>query len=67
MNRQHVHLSLDRGTATKVGTRHGKPVVFEVLSQAMYETGFEFFLSENGVWLVDEVPYQYLSELPHNA
>lgn len=59
-NRQHVHLSPDLKTAEIVGRRHGKPVIFIVDSKAMFEKGFDFFLSENGVWLTDEVPSDFL-------
>lgn len=59
-NRQHVHLSNDIETAIKVGQRHGKPVVFKVLAQQMYIDKFEFFFSDNGVWLTDNVPTKYL-------
>jgi putative RNA 2'-phosphotransferase len=58
--RQHVHLSKDIETAINVGSRHGKPVVLEVLAGQMHQDGFEFFLSENGVWLIDSVPVRYL-------
>lgn len=58
--RQHVHLSNDIETAVKVGQRHGKPVVFKVLAKQMYIDKFEFFLSDNGVWLTDNVPTKYL-------
>ena len=59
-NRQHVHLSSDIKTAIKVGQRHGKPVVLKVLAGKMYDDKFEFFLSDNGVWLTDNVPAKYL-------
>ncbi|HFA48947.1 MAG TPA: RNA 2'-phosphotransferase [Bacteroidetes bacterium] len=59
-NRHHVHLSTNMETAISVGKRHGKPVVFEVLAKKMHGDGFEFFLSENGVWLTDMVPVTYL-------
>lgn len=62
-SRLYVHLSKDRGTAVKVGSRHGKPVVFEVNSGEMSRNGFEFFLSENGVWLTKIVPAEYLREI----
>lgn len=60
-NRQHVHLSADTETATKVGGRHGKPVVLVVDSQKMHQDGYEFVLSKNGVWLTDNVPSKYIS------
>lgn len=62
-SRLYVHLSKDRETAVKVGSRHGKPVVFEVNSGEMSRNGFEFFLSENGVWLTKIVPAEYLREI----
>lgn len=59
-NRQHVHLSSDTETAIRVGQRHGKPFVFEILAEEMYNDNFEFYISENGVWLTDNVPTKYL-------
>ena len=61
MTRQDVHLSADTETATRVGARHGRPVVLTVNAAAMAAAGHEFRLSENGVWLTDAVPPQYLS------
>jgi putative RNA 2'-phosphotransferase len=63
MSRHHVHLSTDITTAKKVGTRHGRPVVFTVDAAAMHEEGYTFYCSENGVWLVDNVPPEYLQQL----
>ena len=60
MARHHVHLSIDVPTATKVGARHGKPVVFEIDAAAMQRAGHIFYVSANGVWLTDEVPPVYL-------
>lgn len=59
--RHHVHLSREMQTAIQVGARHGKPLVFRVDALKMNADGFEFFRSDNGVWLVDEVPPEYLS------
>ncbi|MCC2672626.1 MAG: 2-phosphotransferase [Armatimonadetes bacterium] len=67
MRRHHVHLSADIETATRVGARHGRPVVFAIDAQAMAAAGVEFFCSDNGVWLVDEVPAQFLTELSEAA
>ena len=63
MSRHHVHLSTDITTAKKVGMRHGRPVVFTVDATAMHEQGYTFYCSENGVWLVDNVPPKYLRQL----
>ena len=58
--RHHVHLSSDELTAIKVGQRHGKPVVLKIHAQEMYDAGFNFFLSDNQVWLTDNVPVPYI-------
>lgn len=60
MSRQHVHLSQDRETAIKVGGRRGAPQILSVRSGAMHRDGFKFYLSENNVWLTDEVPAKYI-------
>lgn len=60
-SRQHVHLSEDTETATKVAIRHGKPLILRVDARQMHADGFAFFQSENGVWLTDHVPAKYLS------
>lgn len=60
MRRHHVHLSPDRDTATRVGRRHGEPVVLEVAAGRMGADGHTFHVSANGVWLTDEVPPEYL-------
>lgn len=61
--RHHVHLSADVPTATRVGARHGKPVVLVVDAAAMHRDGHLFYRSANGVWLTDAVPAQYLRRL----
>ncbi len=60
MSRQYVHLSSTIEVATKVGQRHGKPIVLIVDAAAMYRDGIKFFLSSNGVWLTAHVAPQYL-------
>lgn len=60
--RQHVHLSTNIETATKVGQRYGKPVILTIKALLMYEQGFMFYLSENGVWLTDKVPQDHLEK-----
>ncbi len=59
-SRHHVHLSEQLDTAKSVGSRHGVPVILVVKAQEMYEAGFEFFVSENAVWLTDNIPVRYL-------
>ncbi|KXX67095.1 RNA 2'-phosphotransferase [Flammeovirga sp. SJP92] len=61
--RHHVHLSADIATAKTVGKRHGKLILFEVYAGKMNADGLQFFKSENGVWLTEEVPVRYLKRI----
>ncbi|SNU08122.1 putative RNA 2'-phosphotransferase [Lachnospiraceae bacterium] len=61
-SRLYVHLSQDEETAFKVGTRHGKPVLYIVKASDMFKDGYKFYLSKNGVWLTKEVPVKYLEK-----
>jgi putative RNA 2'-phosphotransferase len=63
MNRQHVHLSKDVETAKIVGARRGKPIILKIDSKKMHEDNYKFYVSENGVWLSDFVPSQYIRKL----
>ena len=44
MARQHVHMSADTDTATKVGSRHGEVVVLKIDAERMHADGLAFFL-----------------------
>ena len=66
MSRQYVHLSKDIKTAIKVGKRHGNVVVLKVYAKKMFENGYDFYLSKNGVWLCDKVPCEYLEQCYKN-
>ena len=61
-SRLYVHLSSDIETAKKVGSRHGKPVVYEVNCRKMAEDGYVFYLSANHIWLTKTVPPAYLKK-----
>lgn len=62
MSRKHVHLSLDLDTAENVGGRgkRGAPVILRVRAYDLWKTGVKFYLSQNGVWLVEGVvPFEF--------
>jgi putative RNA 2'-phosphotransferase len=61
--RQHVHLSSDIATASRVGSRRGRPIILKIAAVQMHSAGFRFFCSANGVWLTDQVPPQYISRI----
>ena len=64
MSRQYVHLSSDITTAYKVGKRHCKnneePVILMICALDMHNDEYKFYLSENNVWLTDNVPTEYI-------
>lgn len=62
MSRQYVHLSRDMDTATKVGRRHGNPIVLRINARQMYEDGQKFYVSKNGVWLAKQVDRKYINQ-----
>lgn len=63
MSRQYVHLSKDAQTAIRVGKRHGEPVLLKVNAKKAYNDGYIFFLSVNGVWLIKQIPAEYLERI----
>ena len=62
LSRQYVHLSSDEDTAIQVGRRYGKPVLLKIKAVDMYEKGYKFYQADNGVWLTEHVPYEYIQE-----
>jgi putative RNA 2'-phosphotransferase len=60
MERDHVHLSPDEATARQVALRRGPPIILRVAAGRMHVDGHAFYRSENGVWLVEAVPPDYL-------
>lgn len=61
MKRHHVHLSPDVEIARRVGARRGPAVILTERAEQMHAAGHLFYKSENGVWLVDGVPAEFLS------
>ena len=60
MGRDYVHLTSDYQTAVNTGNRHGKPKVLLIDAKKMHKHGMEFFLANNGVWLTEFVPEEYI-------
>lgn len=64
MNRHHVHLSPSLETAQNVANRRKeKTVILVIKARAMMMDGYSFYLSDNGVWLTEEVPVKYIESL----
>lgn len=60
-NRHHVHMSTNIDTMVQVAMRHGKPVVLTIDAARMHADGFEFFVTDNHVWLTDHVPPEFIA------
>lgn len=60
MERHHVHLSAETQMTMEVGARRGKPVLLIIRALEMHQAGFSFSQTTNGVWIVDQVPAQYI-------
>ena len=65
--RQQVHLSVDVATAHRVGQRYGKPFIFKIDALRMHRQGFKFYLADNGVWLIDQVPPEFMATSADDA
>ncbi|PIT14880.1 hypothetical protein BGI32_06725 [Snodgrassella alvi] len=64
-SRHYVHLSTDAETATTVGARHGKPVILQINALTMFQAGYKFYLTDNGVWLTQTIPAKYFHLYQH--
>lgn len=58
--RHHVHLSSEKDRAAKVGERRGAPVILTIRAKDMATSGYEFYRSQNGVWLTEAVPPNFI-------
>ena len=62
--RQYVHLSQDVETAHNVGRRHDKhPCVLKINATQAYQDGINFYYGNEKVWLADEIPSKYITEM----
>lgn len=65
MERQYVHLSADVGTAEAVALRRGKATsLLRIDAMRASVAGVTFYIADNGVWLADSVPSQFVSWIP---
>jgi putative RNA 2'-phosphotransferase len=63
MSRHHVHLTTNLSVAHEVGGRRGKSIIISVNAVLMESNGHDFYCTDNNVWLVDNVPPEYLKLL----
>ena len=60
MRRHDVHLHIDEKTASAVGARRGQPILLKIRAGEMHRQGYEFFVTENQVWLADHIPAEFI-------
>lgn len=64
MSRQYVHLSEDINTANIVALRRtNQPVILIIDCLSAYQDKINFYKEDNGIWLSDFIPFNYISEL----
>ncbi|CAA6801125.1 MAG: Probable RNA 2'-phosphotransferase [uncultured Sulfurovum sp.] len=51
----------NQGDSIVVGKRHGTVVILELEAKKMFDDGYEFYVSENAVWLTDIVPIKFIN------
>ena len=60
-SRQYVHLTSIRSVAENVARRHGRQIsICEIQVDKMMEDGYDFYISDNGVYLTKCVPSKYI-------
>jgi len=63
-NRQYVHLSQDKETASRVGKRKDKnPVILAVEAKQAWSAGICFYLGNENIWLSDSIPSDFLRKV----
>lgn len=61
MERQYVHLSIDTQNAIRVGKRRDKtPVILKINAKKANETGIEFYIGNDKVWLAKKIPPEFI-------
>jgi putative RNA 2'-phosphotransferase len=61
MNRQYVHLSIDKETALIVGKRRDeKPFLLTINSKLAFKNGIKFYKGNDKIWLADCINNKYI-------
>ncbi|MGO4949232.1 RNA 2'-phosphotransferase [Paenibacillus sp. DRB1-1] len=63
MGRKYVHLSETLEFATLAGKRRGELVILEIDTVKSMANNVKFYVANNGVWLADFVPPQYVKKI----
>lgn len=69
MSRQHVHLTDDYEIAMETGKRKtqnkSKVDIIIIAGQLLFDSGIPIYISDNGHYLVEHVPSEFISVEPH--
>lgn len=62
--RQYVHLSQDMETAEIVGKRRdAKPNILVIEAKKAWDSGVKFYIGNEKVWLADQIPFLFVTEI----
>lgn len=62
MDRQYVHLGVEKKTVEKVGLRKSNtPVILKINAKRAYQEGIAFYEGNDKIWLSDKIPPEYIS------
>lgn len=61
--RHHVHMSEDIPLMIEVARRRGIPRLLEINAKEMSADGYQFYRTDNDVWLCENIPSKYLKEV----
>ena len=68
IKRHAVHMQADESKAWLSAKRwHLTPVVLKIDASQMVKDGYQFGVSENGVWCTETVPTEYIVEVMHEV
>lgn len=63
MERQYVHLSIDKKTAEIFGRRKkGNLVILTIKAKEAFLNDIKFYKEENDIWLSDQIPSIYIAD-----
>lgn len=63
-NKKHTYLGATIQDAKKFGHWRGKEVMLQIHAKKMHDQGYAFYLSNSGIWLTEEVPVEFIHEVP---
>lgn len=62
MNRQYVHMAVDKNLAIKTADRKkGKSILLKIDAMHMRANNHKFYKTDGDIWLTEKVPFEYIT------